>query len=135
MRMDRLERWGSRIAYGVLVSVGIGLLRLVLDHGGSLLRLVAAGMGMNAAGTDAPGTHLSPSASGNTVTVSAGSGAASTTPGETIRGYRTAQEVAQLAGCSVDAVRQWCREDRIPGAVKQGREWVIPVDSKVMPQD
>lgn len=131
-RMERLERWGRRIAYGVLVSVGIGLLRLVLDHGGSLLRMMGAGAATAAAHGPAP--HLSPAAtaSGNTVTVSAGPGAAAVST-ETIRGYRTAQDVADLARCSVDAVREWCREGRIDGAKKQGREWVIPVGAKVGP--
>ena len=42
--------------------------------------------------------------------------------------YLTIKEVAAKWNMSVRRVQSMCAEDRIPGAVKFGRDWAIPDD-------
>lgn len=42
-------------------------------------------------------------------------------------GYVTAPEYARYWSLSRDTVARLCREGQIPGAVKRGRNWRIPV--------
>ena len=42
--------------------------------------------------------------------------------------YETTQQAADRLGISIHIIRQWAKEDRIPGAVRHGRSWRIPVD-------
>lgn len=41
----------------------------------------------------------------------------------------TAQEYADMYGKSVEQIKVFCRKGRIAGAVKLGRDWVIPADA------
>jgi excisionase family DNA binding protein len=41
----------------------------------------------------------------------------------------TATEVAERLGVSDQAVLNWIKDGRVPGAQKVGRTWVIPEDS------
>lgn len=34
---------------------------------------------------------------------------------------------------SSHTIRRWCRDGRIPGAVRIGRSWYVPVGAQVMP--
>ena len=38
----------------------------------------------------------------------------------------TAQQTAERLGVSIDTIRKWAKENRIPGAVRHGRSWRIP---------
>jgi excisionase family DNA binding protein len=40
--------------------------------------------------------------------------------------YYSVDEVAKLLGFHPDTVRLWCREGKLPGARKFGRDWRIP---------
>ena len=42
--------------------------------------------------------------------------------------YETTQQAADRLGISIHIIRQWAKEDRIPGAVRHGRSWRIPAD-------
>ena len=44
--------------------------------------------------------------------------------------YETTQQTADRLGISIHTVRKWAKEDRIPGAVRNGRSWMIPADFK-----
>ena len=44
--------------------------------------------------------------------------------------YQTAEEYAETNNLSHSNVRAQCRKGKIPGAVKSGRNWLIPVDVK-----
>jgi len=44
----------------------------------------------------------------------------------TDRLYQTVEEFAQDAGVSPRRIRVICRQGRIPGAYKHGRDWMIP---------
>lgn len=46
-----------------------------------------------------------------------------------IAGYETATAAAERLGVRESRVRQLCIAERIPGAVKVGRQWLIPKDS------
>ena len=46
-----------------------------------------------------------------------------------IAGYETAKETAERLGVRESRVRQLCIADRLPGAAKVGRQWLIPEDS------
>ena len=41
----------------------------------------------------------------------------------------TVKQAAALWGVSVVRVRQYIKEDRVSGAVKIGRDWLIPKDT------
>ena len=42
--------------------------------------------------------------------------------------YESSLQAADRLGVSIHTIRKWAREMRIPGAVRQGRSWVIPAD-------
>lgn len=42
--------------------------------------------------------------------------------------YESAQQTAERLGIGVRTVWQWAREGKIPGAIRQGRAWLIPMD-------
>ena len=42
--------------------------------------------------------------------------------------YETTQQAAERLGLSIRTVRTWAREGVIPGALRQGRAWLIPAD-------
>ena len=42
--------------------------------------------------------------------------------------YESAQQAAERLGVSIRTIRRWAKEERIPGAVRQGRSWMIPAD-------
>lgn len=44
------------------------------------------------------------------------------------------REIAQAWGVEESQVTRWCRGGRLPGAYKQGKQWMIPADSR-MPED
>ena len=44
--------------------------------------------------------------------------------------FETTQQAADRLGISIHTVRKWAKEDRIPGAVRNGRSWMIPADFK-----
>ena len=46
----------------------------------------------------------------------------------------TTAEVAARHGCSPDTVARACKAGHIPGAVKAGRDWLIPEWSDWRPQ-
>lgn len=43
---------------------------------------------------------------------------------------KTASQAAQQWAVSPQRVRVWLKEGRIPGAVKIGRDWLIPADAQ-----
>lgn len=43
--------------------------------------------------------------------------------------FETAKAAAERLGCTVRAVQKWASEGKLPGAKKQGRDWLIPVTS------
>ena len=49
-------------------------------------------------------------------------------------GFETAKEAAERLGCTVRAVQKWANEGKLPGAKKQGRDWMIPSNA-VKPSD
>ena len=48
--------------------------------------------------------------------------------------FETAKVAAERLGCTVRAVQQWASEGKLPGAKKQGRDWMIPTNA-VKPSD
>ena len=42
--------------------------------------------------------------------------------------YESAQQAADRLGVTIHTIRRWARDGRIPGAVRQGQSWMIPVD-------
>ena len=42
--------------------------------------------------------------------------------------YESSQRAADRLGVSVRSIQKWAKEDRIPGAVRHGRSWMIPTD-------
>lgn len=51
-----------------------------------------------------------------------------------IEGYTTVKNIAEKWNIKPRTVQIMCAEGKIPGAVKFGRDWAIPVDVK-RPQD
>lgn len=47
-----------------------------------------------------------------------------------IEGYKTVSEIAQEWGLKPRTVQIMCAEDKISGAVKFGRSWAIPAQTK-----
>ncbi len=45
----------------------------------------------------------------------------------------TAKEYAKMIGTSVRIVQRLCDQERIPGAKKYGRDWLIPADARPIP--
>ena len=45
-------------------------------------------------------------------------------------GYITAQEAAQKWGVTSRQVQILCKENRVPGASRMSRIWIIPEDAK-----
>lgn len=43
--------------------------------------------------------------------------------------YLTTTETAAELGVSRQRIRQFIDEDRLPGAIKAGRDWLIPKDA------
>lgn len=50
-------------------------------------------------------------------------------PKSGLEGYETAQEAAARYGIDDSQVRRYCSQGRIPGAVKVGRQWLVPADA------
>lgn len=46
-----------------------------------------------------------------------------------IQNLLTVPEYAALHGKSVEQIKVFCRNNRIPGATKKGRDWLIPADA------
>lgn len=44
--------------------------------------------------------------------------------------WRNVRETAQAWGVSERSVRNYCSEGRVPGAVREGKEWKIPADAE-----
>lgn len=44
--------------------------------------------------------------------------------------YQTLQEKAEMWNCSVRRIQQLCKEGAIPGAMKEGRNWIIPENTE-----
>lgn len=44
-----------------------------------------------------------------------------------INGYRTVKDMSEKWGITQRAIQSMCAEGRIPGVVKFGRAWAIPV--------
>lgn len=42
--------------------------------------------------------------------------------------YESSQRAADRLGVSIRAIQRWAKEERIPGAVRNGRLWMIPAD-------
>lgn len=42
--------------------------------------------------------------------------------------YEPAQQAENRLGVTVRTIRKWAKEDRIPGAARHGRLWMIPAD-------
>ena len=38
----------------------------------------------------------------------------------------TTQQAAALRGVAVVTVRRWCQQGKVPGAIRIGRDWMIP---------
>ena len=47
-----------------------------------------------------------------------------------IEGYTTVKDIAEKWNIKPRTVQIMCAEEKIPGAVKFGRDWAIPVDAK-----
>lgn len=47
-----------------------------------------------------------------------------------LNGYITAQEAAQKWGVTSRQVQILCKENRVPGASRMSRIWIIPEDEK-----
>lgn len=45
----------------------------------------------------------------------------------------TVADAATLLGCTPNRIRALCRESRIPGAEKLGRDWLLPDRPSVTP--
>ena len=50
--------------------------------------------------------------------------------GDCLEGYKSVNEIAVEWGVNPRTVRGMCKEGRIIGAEKIGRDWVIPGDAK-----
>ena len=48
--------------------------------------------------------------------------------------YYTVEEVARILGVDDETVRRWCRQGKIPGVKRFGREYRIP-KSSIDPQN
>lgn len=48
--------------------------------------------------------------------------------------YLTTAELSKVWGISARRISLLCAEERIPGAIKKGKTWLIPMDSK-KPED
>ncbi len=46
--------------------------------------------------------------------------------------YETIGEMAERLGVSKRTIQIWARDDKIPGAIKQGKMWLIPKNSEVV---
>ena len=46
-----------------------------------------------------------------------------------MKGYMTAQETAEKWGVTVRQVQILCKEERIAGAERMGKIWIIPEDA------
>ena len=42
--------------------------------------------------------------------------------------YESSRQAADRLGVSIHTIQKWARENRIPGAMRRGRLWMIPVD-------
>ena len=42
--------------------------------------------------------------------------------------YETTKQAAARLGIPVRTIQLWVKENKIPGAVRQGRSWMIPAD-------
>jgi len=49
--------------------------------------------------------------------------------------YETAAQMAQRLGVTIRTVQLWAKSDRLPGAYKQGRDWLIPAGLKKPDKD
>ena len=47
-----------------------------------------------------------------------------------IEGYTTVKDIAEKWNIKPRTVQIMCAEGKLPGAVKFGRDWAIPVDAK-----
>lgn len=47
-----------------------------------------------------------------------------------IEGYSTVKETATKWGLNIRTVQIMCADERIPGAIKFGRNWAIPVEAE-----
>lgn len=47
-----------------------------------------------------------------------------------IEGYKTVNELAEEWGVNPRTIQTMCSDGRIPGAVKFGRDWAVPVDTE-----
>jgi excisionase family DNA binding protein len=45
-----------------------------------------------------------------------------------LAGMMTTTQAAAVIGTTQATVRVWCNEDRFKGAIKAGRDWLIPKD-------
>ena len=52
---------------------------------------------------------------------------------ETEKNYGTTEKAAEDRGVSPRRIRQLLRERRIQGAVKLGRQWIIPIPVVILP--
>ncbi len=44
--------------------------------------------------------------------------------------YMTARQAAEKWGCSVRWIQILCEDNRIPGVIRPGRDWMIPKDAE-----
>lgn len=51
-----------------------------------------------------------------------------------LNGYITAQEAAKKWGVTSRQVQILCKENRVPGASRMSRIWIIPEDAKNQPE-
>jgi hypothetical protein len=49
--------------------------------------------------------------------------------------FTNATGAAKLLKCHVALVARWCRQERMPGAVKLGSTWLIPLAGLARPVD
>ena len=49
-------------------------------------------------------------------------------------GYLDVEEAAKKFNVTVTAVRQWIARDKMPRAIKLGRDWYIPLDQEYPPR-
>lgn len=45
-----------------------------------------------------------------------------------MKDYMTVKEYAEKLGCSIRNVQRLLKDERIPGAKKMGRDWIIPAN-------
>ena len=45
--------------------------------------------------------------------------------------YLTTRDAAARLGVKADTVKRWCQQGKLPGAVRQGRDWMIPESALV----